>query len=94
MLSIVRFVENRKPNNIGKSETSKIGRCLRTKLRMKCGRIPADPTNLRPAATILTMCCLWEFLLLPSTAKCPVELHETLIFVASRRRQNKLRVEE
>lgn len=43
MLSIVRFVENRKPNNIGKSETSKIGRCLRTKLRMKCGRVTLPP---------------------------------------------------
>jgi len=28
----------RKANNIGKSETSKIGRCLRMKLRMKYGR--------------------------------------------------------
>lgn len=37
MLSIVRSVENRKPNNIGKSETSKIGLCLRMKLRMKYG---------------------------------------------------------
>src|SRR5579863_9013727 len=41
MLSIVRSVENRKPNDIGKSETSKIGRCLRMKLRMECGRTPA-----------------------------------------------------